>query len=511
MGTNLSIPEDLLLLDVAGALRPLVAEGLANDLPGFVKEAWRILHPGRPLIWSWHYDYLCELLVLVKRRVVRRLIINVPPRTLKSTLVTIIYLVWVWLTDPGHHFLTASYSMDLSVEHSIRRRNLLQSAWLQGLWGDKFQLSGGFNQVGHFMNNRGGQMIATSVGATAMGRGCDTAILDDPVSADQVLSDSQRMSTNNWIGTTLLNRLNDPRTGAVILLGQRLHQQDPTGFLLEQERGVWTHACIPLVAEEDTDFVFPISGRVVQRKNGDILMPERFSPAVVEQYRSRRMVFAGQYQQRPAPLDGNLIKCSDVRYYGIDPKAGQPDERLPENFDLKLISVDCAFKDLANSDYTVILVVGVKRRKRFTLEVVNKHLDVAAIEAEIRRLRDKHRPINVVLVEDKANGPAVVQRLKTEIPGVLEVNPKGGKLARMVAAAPEWQAGDWYVSRNAPWTEPFVDQLTMFPADRHDDMVDAMTQAACWLGTYQFPTVVSRNAMTGELNWSFNSGDLASL
>ena len=356
MSTEPKIAAGLPLLELTRALRPLFAKGLANDLADFAKSAWPILQPGRPLTWSWHYDYLCELLVLVKRRELRRLIINVPPRTLKSTLVTIIYPVWVWLTEPGHHFLTASYSLDLSAEHSGKRRNLLQSAWFRGLWGDLFRLSGGRNRVEQFTNNQGGQMISTSVGATVMGRGCDTAILDDAVSANQALSDAERTTANNWIDSTLRSRLNDPANGAIILVMQRLHELDPAGFLLEQEPEVWTHIRIPLEAEEDETWKFPISGRVVQRKKGEILMPERFPRATVEQLRSRRLVFASQYQQRPAPVEGNLIKRSEVRFYGgIDPRTGQLDEKLPTSFDMKVISVDCAFKDLATSDYVAIV------------------------------------------------------------------------------------------------------------------------------------------------------------
>src|SRR5215470_9387161 len=331
------------------------------------------------------------------------------------------------------------------------------------------------------MNDRRGQMIATSVGATAMGRGCDTAILDDPVSADQVLSDAERTRANNWIDATLRSRLNDPATGAIVLVMQRLHELDPTGFLLEQEPGVWTHVRLPLEAEEDETLSFPISGRVFHRKAGEVLMPERFPPVIVEQLRSRRLVFAGQYQQRPAPAEGNLIKRSEVRYYGgIDPRTGLADERLPDHFDRKVISVDCAFKDVAAADYVAIIVIGVKGRKRYVLNVINKHLDAAATELEIRRQRDLYYPIGAVLVEDKANGPAIIQRLQCNLPGVIAINPQGGKTARMFAAAPEWQAGDWYVDRNAAWTAPFVEQITTFPAG-HDDMVDAMTQASAWL------------------------------
>ena len=487
------------LLDRGGVLRLLLAERLANDFAAFARKAWTILYPTRPLIWSWHYDYLCEILTLVKHRKLLRLIINIPPRTLKSTIVTILYPLWVWLTEPEHNFLTASYSLDLSSEHSVMRRSLLQSIWFQRLFGDRFQLAGDRNQVAQYANNKRGQMIATSVGATAMGRGCDTAILDDPISADQSLSDAERTTANNWIDLTLRSRLNDPATGAIILVMQRLHQLDPTGFLLEQEPGIWIHVRVPLEAEEDESWTFPISGRVVQRKAGEVLMPERFPPATVEQLRSRRLVFAGQYQQRPAPIEGNLIKRNEIRYYGgFDPRTGQPDEKLPDNFDRKIISVDCAFKDLATSDYVAIGVIGIKGRKRYVLNVVNAHLDAAATEAEIRRQRDAHRPVNAVLVEDKANGPSVIQRLKVNIPGVVEINPQGGKVARMFAAAPEWQAGDWYVDRNAAWAEPFVEQITMFPAAKHDDQADMMSQASAWLLQANEITVSIYNALTGR-------------
>jgi predicted phage terminase large subunit-like protein len=487
-------------MERATALRLYLADRLATDLSAFTKKAFQILYPGRKLVWSWHYDLLCEYLQLVKQRKILRLIINIPPRTLKSTLVTIAFPLWVWLTEPEHNFLTASYSLDLSTEHSVFRRNLLLSAWFQRLWGDKFHLAGDRNQVSQFMNNRRGQMIATSVGATALGRGCDTAIVDDPVDADQALSDAERTRANNWHDSTLRSRLNDPSTGAIILVMQRLHEMDPTGFLLEQEPGVWTHIRIPLVAEEDETWTFPISGRIVRRKAGDILMPERFTPGVVEQLRGRRLIFAGQYQQRPAPAEGNFIKRREVRYYGgVDPTNGQADEQVPSYFDRKVISVDCAFKNTSTADYVAILVIGVKGRKRYVLDVINQHLDAAATEAAIRRLREVHKPC-AAIVEDKANGPAIISRLKASVPGVIEVNPQGGKTARMFAAAPEWQAGDWIVDRNAAWTEAFVEQITMFPFARHDDMVDAMTQAASWL-LQALPqhTVRISNAFTGEV------------
>ncbi len=178
---------------------------------------------------------------------------------------------------------------------------------------------------------------------------------------------------------------------------QRLHEMDTTGFLLSQNPESSVHLVVRLVAEEDERWVFPISGRVVERKKGEVLQPSRFTPEVVAEKQRDRMVYAAQYQQRPAPLEGNMIKHCDVRYFdGINSHTGQPDEKLPANFDTKIISVDCAFKALPTSDYVALLVIGVKDRKRFILDVVNAHLDAAATEAAIRRLRDKHGPINAL-------------------------------------------------------------------------------------------------------------------
>ena len=463
-------------------------ELLEHDLGAFVREAWKFLNPGRELVWSWHYDFLCEHLMLVKQRKLRRLIINIPPRTAKSTIATMCFPDWVWTTEPSHAFLCASYSNSLSTDHSVARRNLLQSPWYQALWGEKFQLSEDRNLTTQFSNDCMGQMVATSTGSGAEGRGGDTAILDDPMSNQQALSDVERLAANRWVDGTLKQRLNDPATAAIIVIMQRLHEMDTTGFLLNQEKSNWTHIELPLEAEKKEHWVFPISGKVVEREKGDILGATRFPPVIVEEKKRNRMVWAGQYQQHPAPLEGNLIKDKDIKYYGgKDPLTGAADEELPLDFDFVVISADCAFKDLDSCDFVAVGAIGIKGRKRYVLNVINEHLDIDGTENVIRQERAKCQQLNpprhvsAVLVEDKANGPAVITRLKKNVTGVIEVNPQGGKVSRMFAASPEWQAGDWYVDRNAAWRDPFVNQLKMFPNAAYDDMVDMMTQTAIWL------------------------------
>jgi len=460
-----------------------IVTDMEQDLSLFFREAWKFFNPGRELTWSWHYDLLCEHLMLVKKRQLRRLILNVPPRTAKSTIATMSFPCWVWTTEPKHEFLCGSHSMGLSTDHSVARRNLLSSDWYTQLWGKKFQLSEDRNLTTQFDNDKRGRMIATSTGSGAEGKGGDTAILDDPMSSEQSLSDVERLSANRWVSNTLKQRLNNPATAAIIIIMQRLHELDTTGFVLGEGKDTWKRLQIPLVAEQDEEWVFPISGRVVRRKKGDVLQPERFPPDVVEEKRRNRLVWAGQYQQHPAPLEGNLIKRAEVKYYGgRDPLTGELDIQLPqavhgEYFDRVIISVDCAFKDLKTSDYVAIGAVGVWGRRRMILDVINEHLDVTGTEVAIRRMREKHNATGVY-VEDKANGPAVVSKLQQDLPGIVAVTPEGGKVARMFAAAPEWQAGDWYVDRTAAWTEPFIQQITQFPTAAHDDQTDMMTQAA---------------------------------
>lgn len=265
-----------------------------------------------------------------------------------------------------------------------------------------------------------------------------------------------------------------------------MHELDPSGYQLEQDKGAWEHVSIPLEAEEQKTYSFPISGRTHLRDRDSVIHSERFSPKTVASLKKNRMDWAGLYQQHPAPIEGNLIKRSDVRYYGgINPVTGEKDKPLPKSFDFVLISCDAAFKDLKSSDYVAIGAIGTLGPNRYLLDVVNDHLDLDATELAILRMREQQmklgRPVSGVVVEDKANGPAIVSHLQQKIPGVLAVNPQGGKVARMFAVAPEWQAGNWHVERNAAWCEPFIQQITMFPASAKDDMADMMSQAGIYL------------------------------
>lgn len=463
---------------------------LQTDLGAFFRASWPILEPGVELDWSWHYELICEYLTLVYLRKIRRLIINLPPRTAKSTLVSVIFPAWVWSKQNTHNFACASYSGDLSMEHSVKRRNLIQSEWYQSRWGDSVEMAKDQNQKTKFMNTAMAQMIATSVGGTATGLGGDTLILDDGMNPKQVGSDAETLATHSWFDNTWRTRLNDLATGAFIIMEQRTGERDVTGHCLEaddllEKEGKpreWTHLSIPLECENVPErYQFPISKRVQIREVGDVLQPKRFPPEVVASLSIRRLVYATQYQQQPSPLEGNMIKRKDIRYYGgRDPITQELDPPLPDKFDMHVVSADCTFKDLTTSDMVAVGSIAVKGPDRYVRDIVNKHLDLPSTETEILR-QQKDKKASVVLVEDKANGSAVIKSIRKKVSGVVAIEPEGGKISRVFATAGEFQAGNWWFDRNAAYTETAIEQLTKFPAAKYDDIVDMITQAAIYL------------------------------
>src|ERR1044072_2337673 len=198
--------------------------GLENDLGAFFREVWKVLEPGRKLYWSWHYDLAAEYLWLVREGKFAEmfpdsagLILNCPPRTAKSTFFSVAFPVWCWLKKPEWRFIAGSYWMDLSIEPSTKRRDLILSPWFQERWGEKVKIKFGRNEKGQFDNEATGSMIATSVGGTAIGKGGDTLILDDPINAEQALSDIERKHANDWIDNTVRSRLNDPGAGLILM------------------------------------------------------------------------------------------------------------------------------------------------------------------------------------------------------------------------------------------------------------------------------------------------------
>jgi hypothetical protein len=238
-----------------------------ESLHEFFLQAWQVLEPATELEDSWHYELICQHLELITRGEFRKkfperlgVIINVPPRTGKSTLVSVCWPCWSWISRPSLRFLCASYSDQLASEHSMGRRNLLTSRWYQERWGSRFSFSPDRNRINDFGNTMMGFMVATSVGGTVTGLGGDICIGDDLLSQDDAFSEAAKTATNRWLDGTFSTKLNNPATGCFAHIAQRLAEDDPSGHLLEQAPDKWIHLKIPLVCTEESE-VYELPGR----------------------------------------------------------------------------------------------------------------------------------------------------------------------------------------------------------------------------------------------------------
>lgn len=463
------LPEEIVELD-----RLLTAEKLlreqkeSSDLASFAKLAWPVLEPGTELKWNWHLDLICEYLTLVRDRLLRRLIINVPPQTMKSRLVNVFYPTWVWSQIPTRRFLSSSYSGDLSEGFNVERAKLVNSAWFAEMFPDKVQLDK--NTQGEISNSVGGKMTATSTGGTATGKGAHDVIVDDPLNPKQAASDVELKASNLFFDDTLRTRLSDQATGAFVIIMQRLDIQDLTGHLVDKNPDEWKVLSIPMEAEHDETWRFPISGRVVHRKCGDLLWTSRFPVSVVESLRRDVPNYHGQYQQRPSPKGGAIIKeewCGTFWHV------------LPERFDEVIQSWDMSFG--AKSD-TASFVVGQKwgrvGARKLLLDEVRRKMDFVETKQALKSFSARPPFAHAKYVEAKANGPAVIQELKATVDGLIAVEVNEDKVARMYAVSSEYQAGnvEFPSPQLAPWVHEHIQEITRFPM-KPNDRGDASSQA----------------------------------
>ncbi len=466
-----------------------------KSLKHFVTQAWQILEPATPLLWNWHLDLLCEHLESVSRGECHQLAVNIPPRYMKSMLVTIMWPCWEWATNPGLRYLFVSYAAKLSVEHSVKRRLILESPWyatgMHGYWGHKdYSLTDDQNTKTGYANTYRGQMDATSVGASAIGQGGDRVVIDDPVNPQEALSDTQRATANDFFDAHLSSRLNTKQgehEGAFVLVMQRLHMDDLTGHVLKE--GGWEHVCIPAIAEKDEDVVFP-SGHTVHRCAESLLWPEREGQEQINKARLRlnSYGFAGQYQQRPVPLEGGLIKRTYLRFWvsewlpGDERGVNAPGDimQLPAG-DLTDFcqSWDTTYWETSTADYCVGQVWAKMKALRFLLHQDRARRDLPSTKAAIRAMSTEWPEALRKYVERTANGSEVLRTMMLEIPGLVGVDVKGSKEARLHAELGQFEAFQVVIPhpREAAWVGEYMLELTTYPSAEHDDQVDCTSQA----------------------------------
>lgn len=476
--------------------RALVRAKLAErDLRVFIREAWPHVEPGRPFVPGRHIDLVAELLMALVAPLAgqpvagqqtvdaRHLIVNMPPRHMKSRLVGVLFPAWLWLVWPEARILGASYAQPLATRDAVVTRDLIRSAWYQARWGGRFRLKRGQDEKMRYDNDQQGVRIATSVGGAATGEGGDVLILDDPHKIEDRDSPTQRQATLDWTDTTWSTRLNDPERGVRVTVMQRLHADDVTGHYLAQaaEGGdAVAHVALPAEYEPEHPHLSALDWRT---EAGAPLWPTRFSSVRLQKLRTAlgSQESAGLLQQRPSPAEGIEVNRAWWRRWSEPPGGVQE----------LAFSWDCAFKDLSSSDYVVGQLWARAGARFFLLWQMRDRLGyVATRQAVLDAHQMALRPDGWLqqiapgltpyhLVEDKANGTAVIDDLRNTVPGLVPVEPQGGKVARARAVAPMVEAGNVYLpaAAVAPWVGEYVEEWASFPAGAHDDQVDATSQA----------------------------------
>ncbi len=484
----------------------------SRDLRVFIREAWPLLEPARPFVANWHIDCVAEHLMAVSAGEIPRLIVNVPPGSTKSMSVAVCWPAWEWMLRPELRWIAASYAQDFAQRDSLRMRRLVESRGgahdgglfqrrgyqgVLGLLGQGWGLEPDQNAKNLYATTASGMRMATSVGGIATGAHADRVIVDDPLNAVQARSPTHRAAANLWWDETMTTRMSDANSAAVIVM-QRLAEEDLTGHLLGQ--GGWHHLCLPAEYVPNHQFTYPAkatlpSGRVIdgdpRTEPGELLEPVRISAAVLEQRRSSMGSFAfhGQYQQQPSPEGGGMFKRDWWPEGWIDGFHIY----LEHGWDRVIQSWDMAFKDTKGSDYVVGQLWGFHGADCYLLAQIRARLDFAATLHAVRALTT-FQPFGPMatakLVEDKANGTAVISALRRELTGLIAIEPQGGKMVRASAVSPRVEAGN--VILPAADTIPcpagyvpttvadFLHELASFPAGSHDDQVDALSQALTW-------------------------------
>jgi len=408
----------------------------------------------------------------VREGKIRRLIINLPPRHLKSVMASIAFPAWCLGLDPTAQILCVSYAQDLADKLARDCRSIMMSPWYRQLFATR--LAPHRQAVQEFITTRQGYRLATSTGGVLTGRGADIIIIDDPLKPEEALSDAQRQACNQWYDHTLYSRLNDKRGGSIILIMQRLHEDDLVGHVLAQEE--WEIVCFPAIAEADeVHQIETILGpRRFTRWQGEALHREREPLDTLD--RIRRTIgeynFAGQYQQAPAPLGGGLVKAEWFKRYR--------EEELPKPFDRIVQSWDTANKATELSDFSVCTTWGVKGKELFLLGLFRRRLEYPALKRAVREQQSLY-DATVVLIEDKASGTQLIQELIDDgCHGVTRYQPTTDKVMRLHAQTALIENGFVRIPENAAWLAEYLRELTVFPNGKHDDQVDSTAQFLDW-------------------------------
>jgi predicted phage terminase large subunit-like protein len=458
---------------------------LRSHLYAFIQRSFLELYPESEFHHNWHIEKIAEELEKCARGETRRLIINMPPRSLKSHCASVAFPAWLLGRRPSEKIIAVSYGQELADKHARDCRRVIMSPWYQRAFASR--LSSARPPTSDFSTTQNGFRLSSSIGGALTGRGANFIIIDDPLKPEEALSDTQRKAVNENFAHTLLSRLNNKETGCIIVIMQRLHEEDLVGYLLAH--GGWKLLRFPAIAETDEAYeISRLTGRkTFKRLAGEALHPEHESLSTLEAIRKTvgEYNFAGQYQQSPAPFGGGMVKREWFKYYS-------PSEH-PETWKFIFQSWDTANKPNELNDHSVCTTWGVKDRNLYLLSVFRDRLDYPMLKRAVREQADRFSP-RTILIEDKASGTQLIQELLHErMHAIKSYKPTLDKVMRLYSVCSTFENGFVHLPSSAAWLDAYVHELVTFPKGRHDDQVDSTSQALDWFKQrYLAPTVTWR-------------------
>jgi predicted phage terminase large subunit-like protein len=444
-----------------------------RDFIAFLDRVWPHVCGGQTLIQNWHIQAIANRLEAIENGTSRRLIVNLPPRNGKSIIISVAWIAWMLGQDPSLSFVCVSYSNELSSKLARDCLSVMQSNWYRELF-TKTVVSQRRSASYDFETTRGGGRLSTSVAGTLTGRGGDILVLDDVIKPEDAHSEVIRAAVNEWYRSTLVSRLNDKSSGAIICVMQRLHEFDLSGMLLES--GDWSHLALPSISTEKSRIPL-LRGQTHLRDVGDILHAEREPLEVLNELKKAMgsAAFAAQYQQDPIPVEGNVFKAKWLRTSNEDYTTTARGQIIQ--------SWDTGIKTGQHNDWSACITAVLNGKDLHIINVWRGRLEFPELKKKAIELAGKFRP-DTLLIEDKASGQQLIQTLRSEepacVPRPIARTPEVDKISRAQGVSSMIEAGQLFLSEEAPWLAEFKSELLAFPNGRFDDQVDALTQLLAW-------------------------------
>lgn len=467
------------------------------DFATFVARVFVELNGTTRYLDNFHVHVIAAALEAMRRGEDLRDIFNMPPRNLKSLIISVAFVAWLLGHDPSLKIICVSYGQELAENLARQCKQVIQSAWYQRLF-PKTRLSASRQAVHSFETTEGGYRIATSTGGPLTGFGADYILIDDPVNPQEAFSDAERKRANEWYQHSLVTRLNDKKHGRIAIVMQRLHEDDLVGHVLRLDE--WKIVSLPAIAPADETHVIKtcFGNWTHHRREGEALHPEREPLWVLESY--RRILgpefFAAQFLQSPVPPGGNIVKIAGLQRFDIN---------APPAFEQYVHSWDTASKATELSGYSVCTICGLVGGGMYIIGVVRARFEYPDLRTTAFALargqyRGYPRP-DIILIEDKASGQSLIQDLKRDgIYNIEAVKPDADKITRMHAQTALIANGQVFVPFDAHWLPDFLQELIAFPKGRYNDQVDSFSQALKWFNRYpnEPPLLTHFRQMYGE-------------